>query len=76
MSRLFRDHLKSLADQFDRLISNRLWLKVLIALMLGGIAVMLITLQVVEDKLMVTPEIARFLVPLGATINMTGTALY
>jgi Na+/H+-dicarboxylate symporter len=39
-------------------------------------AVMPITLQVVEDKLLVTPEIARFLVPLGATINMTGTALY
>jgi len=35
-----------------------------------------ITLQVVEDKLKVKPEIARFLVPLGATINMTGTALY
>ncbi len=39
-------------------------------------AVMPITLQVVEDKLLVNPEIARFLVPLGATINMTGTALY
>lgn len=39
-------------------------------------AVMPITLQVVEDKLLVSSEIARFLVPLGATINMTGTALY
>ena len=39
-------------------------------------AVMPITLQVVEDKLKVKPEIARFLVPLGATINMTGTAMY
>ena len=39
-------------------------------------AVMPITLQVVEDKLQVKPEIARFLIPLGATINMTGTALY
>jgi Na+/H+-dicarboxylate symporter len=39
-------------------------------------AVMPITLKVVEDKLRVNPEIARFLVPLGATINMTGTALY
>jgi len=39
-------------------------------------AVMPITLQVVEDKLLVNAEIARFLVPLGATINMTGTALY
>lgn len=39
-------------------------------------AVMPLTLQVVEDKLKVKPEISRFLVPLGATINMTGTALY
>jgi Na+/H+-dicarboxylate symporter len=39
-------------------------------------AVMPITLQVVEDKLKIKPEIARFLVPLGATINMTGTAMY
>ncbi len=39
-------------------------------------AVMPITLQVVEDKLNVKPEISRFLVPLGATINMTGTAMY
>ncbi len=39
-------------------------------------AVMPISLKVVEDKLQVNPEIARFLVPLGATINMTGTAMY
>lgn len=39
-------------------------------------AVMPITLQVTEDKLKIKPEISRFLVPLGATINMTGTALY
>ncbi|TMM46455.1 dicarboxylate/amino acid:cation symporter [Colwellia ponticola] len=39
-------------------------------------AVMPMTLQVVEDKLAIKPEISRFLVPLGATINMTGTALY
>lgn len=39
-------------------------------------AVMPITLQVVEDKLKVNAEVARFLVPLGATINMTGTAMY
>tara|TARA_R110002072_G_scaffold172728_4_gene327030 strand:- start:286 stop:1620 length:1335 start_codon:yes stop_codon:yes gene_type:complete len=39
-------------------------------------AVMPITLKVVEDKLHVKPEVARFLVPLGATINMTGTAMY
>lgn len=35
-----------------------------------------LTLQVVENKLKVKPEIPRFLVPLGATINLTGTALY
>ncbi|WJG07618.1 dicarboxylate/amino acid:cation symporter [Aliiglaciecola sp. LCG003] len=39
-------------------------------------AVMPITLQVVEDKLHIKPEISRLLVPLGATINMTGTAMY
>jgi len=39
-------------------------------------AVMPITLQVTEEKLKIKPEISRFLVPLGATINMTGTALY
>ncbi|MGJ8687643.1 MAG: dicarboxylate/amino acid:cation symporter [Spongiibacteraceae bacterium] len=39
-------------------------------------AVMPITLEVVENKLAIKPEVARFLVPLGATINMTGTALY
>lgn len=39
-------------------------------------AVMPITLEVVENKLNVKAEIARFIVPLGATINMTGTALY
>lgn len=39
-------------------------------------AVMPITLEVAENRLAINPEIARFLVPLGATINMTGTALY
>lgn len=39
-------------------------------------AVMPMTLQVVEEKLKIKPEISRFLVPLGATINMTGTAMY
>lgn len=39
-------------------------------------AVMPISLQVTEDKLKIKPEITRFLIPLGATINMTGTALY
>lgn len=39
-------------------------------------AVMPLSLQVTENELKIRPGIARFLVPLGATINMTGTALY
>jgi len=39
-------------------------------------AVMPLTLEVTENKLNIRSGIARFLVPLGATINMTGTALY
>ncbi|WP_076418950.1 dicarboxylate/amino acid:cation symporter [Colwellia sp. UCD-KL20] len=39
-------------------------------------AVMPISLKVAEEKLNIKPEISRFLVPLGATINMTGTAMY
>lgn len=39
-------------------------------------AVMPLSIQTAEEKLKVRPEIARFIVPLGATINMDGTALY
>ncbi len=39
-------------------------------------AVMPLSIQAAEEKLKVRPEIARFVVPLGATINMDGTALY
>ncbi len=39
-------------------------------------AVMPTSLQLTENVLKVRPGIARFLIPLGATINMTGTALY
>jgi Na+/H+-dicarboxylate symporter len=39
-------------------------------------AVMPLTLQVTENTFKVRPGIARFLIPVGATINMTGTALY
>lgn len=39
-------------------------------------AVMPLSLQVVENDLKVRAGIARFLIPLGTTINMTGTALY
>lgn len=39
-------------------------------------AVMPLSLKTTENLLGVRPSIARFLIPLGATINMTGTALY
>jgi Na+/H+-dicarboxylate symporter len=39
-------------------------------------AVMPLSIQTAEDDLDVSPAIARFLIPLGATINMNGTALY
>lgn len=35
-----------------------------------------VTLRCVQNHLGVHPDIARFVVPLGATINMDGTALY
>lgn len=38
--------------------------------------VMPITMSVAETRLGVKPSISRFIVPLGATINMDGTALY
>lgn len=39
-------------------------------------ATMPVTLCVAEEKMKVPPSVARFTVPLGATINMDGTALY
>ncbi len=39
-------------------------------------AVMPLSMEVAEEKLKVPPSIARFIVPLGATVNMDGTALY
>jgi Na+/H+-dicarboxylate symporter len=39
-------------------------------------AVMPLTMTTVERKLGVRPQVARFVVPLGTTINMGGTALY
>ncbi len=35
-----------------------------------------VTLRCVEQNLRVKPEIAGFVIPLGATVNMDGTALY
>ncbi len=39
-------------------------------------AVMPLSIATVEDKLKVKSSTAQFLIPLGATINMNGTALY
>ena len=39
-------------------------------------AVMPVTMQAAEKSLGVSPNVARMVVPLGATINMDGTALY
>lgn len=39
-------------------------------------AVMPLTLSTVEEKLDIAPFIARFVIPLGTTINMGGTAIY
>ena len=39
-------------------------------------AVMPLSMRTAEDDLGVRPATARFVIPLGATINMTGTALY
>lgn len=39
-------------------------------------ATMPITLRVAEDNLKLRPEISDFVIPLGTTINMDGTAIY
>lgn len=39
-------------------------------------AVMPLSLDTAEKKFAVPPHIAKFVIPLGATVNMTGTALY
>jgi len=39
-------------------------------------AVMPLSIRTAEQKLGVRPSIAQFVIPLGATINMNGTALY
>jgi Na+/H+-dicarboxylate symporter len=39
-------------------------------------AVMPMSIKVAEEKLMVRPSVSQFIIPLGATINMNGTALY
>ncbi|MDZ7644866.1 MAG: dicarboxylate/amino acid:cation symporter [Woeseiaceae bacterium] len=39
-------------------------------------AVMPMSIKTAEEKLGVRPSVAQFVIPLGATINMNGTALY
>lgn len=39
-------------------------------------AVMPLSIKTAEDKLMVRPSISQFVIPIGATLNMNGTALY
>lgn len=39
-------------------------------------AVMPLSIQTVQERLDVRPEIAQFVIPIGATVNMGGTALY
>lgn len=39
-------------------------------------AVMPLTIKTAEEKLGIKPSVAQFIIPLGATINMNGTALY
>ena len=39
-------------------------------------AVMPVSIKTAEEKLKVKPKISQFVIPLGATINMDGTALY
>ena len=39
-------------------------------------AVIPLSIQTAEEKVGVRPSIAKFIIPLGATVNMDGTALY
>lgn len=39
-------------------------------------AVMPLSLKTAEDKLKINPSVSNFIIPIGATVNMDGTALY
>tara|TARA_R110002072_G_scaffold274918_1_gene435978 strand:- start:257 stop:1612 length:1356 start_codon:yes stop_codon:yes gene_type:complete len=39
-------------------------------------AVMPLSLKTAEDKLKITPSVSNFIIPIGATVNMDGTAIY
>lgn len=42
----------------------------------SSVAVMPVTMKTAEEKLNVRPSTAQFIVPIGATVNMDGTALF
>uniref|UniRef100_T1JEG3 Amino acid transporter n=1 Tax=Strigamia maritima TaxID=126957 RepID=T1JEG3_STRMM len=42
----------------------------------SSLATMPTTLKCVEEKIHVDPRVSRFVIPLGATVNMNGAALY
>lgn len=42
----------------------------------SSVAVLPVTLRTVEEKLNVRPSTAQFVLPIGATVNMDGTALF
>lgn len=44
--------------------------------MASSAAVMPLSMKTVEERFRVSPSIARFVIPVGATINMNGTAAY
>jgi Na+/H+-dicarboxylate symporter len=44
--------------------------------MASSAAVLPLSLKTAEEKLAVRPDVARFVIPVGATINMNGTAAY
>lgn len=39
-------------------------------------AVMPLSLKTAEDKLKISPAVSNFIIPIGATVNMDGTAIY
>ena len=42
----------------------------------SSMATMSVTLKTAEDDLKVDPKVSKFVIPLGTTVNMDGTALY
>ncbi len=42
----------------------------------SSVAVMPVTMKTAEERLQVRPSVAQFVIPIGATVNMDGTALF